>query len=137
VSVARISTLAGDTEGRRQVAHRQLDNIVDLYLRAMREPPPLYCRTSAAWAEAVVRNRSPRTAAEAEWTSKYGLPREDQQEEHVLVLGGVVPFEEVLRAEPRPDESVDGWSNQEESRLGRWACRLWDGLLAHEKLGSR
>ena len=93
-------------------------------------------KTTPAWAEAVVRQRSPRAAAEAEWTSKYRLPREDRQDEHVLVLGGVVPFEEVLRAEPRPDESVDGWSNQEESRLGRWACRLWDGLLAHEKLGS-
>jgi exodeoxyribonuclease V gamma subunit len=137
VSVARIATLAGDTESRRDVACRQLDNIVGLYLRAMCEPPPLYCKTSAAWAEAVFRQRSPRAAAEAQWTSKYRFPREDQQEEHLLVLGGVVRFDEILRSDPRPDESGDGWNDGEESRFGRWACRLWDGLLDHEKVGGR
>jgi exodeoxyribonuclease V gamma subunit len=137
VSVARIATLAGNTETRRDVACRQLDNIVGLYMAAMCEPPPMYCKTSAAWAEAVFRRRSTRAAAEAEWTSDYRFPREDQQEEHILVFGGVARFDEILRSEPHPDESGSGWNDAEPSRFGRWACRLWDGLLEHEKVGTR
>ncbi len=137
VSIARIASVSGDGGARSDVARRQLDTIVDLYFRSMCEPPPLYCKTSAAWAEAVSRNRAPKPAASGEWTSKYGLPREDQQDEHVLVLGGVVSFDELLQLEPHADESGDDWDHQETSRLGRWACRLWAGLLAHEQVTAR
>ncbi len=58
VSVARIAMLAGDADGRYRRACEQLGGIVDLYFRAMREPPPLYCKTSAAWAEAVFRTEA-------------------------------------------------------------------------------
>ena len=84
------------------MAFRQLETIVDLYFRAMREPPPLYCRTSAAWAEAVSRQRPATAAADGEWTSSIFIPREDKSAEHVLVLGGVVPFEELLSSGPTP-----------------------------------
>jgi exodeoxyribonuclease V gamma subunit len=139
VSVARIAPLAGDAAGRRRRACEQLGGIVDLYFRAMREPPPLYCKTSAAWAEAVFRQRPPYAAAAREWTSKFGFPREDLQEEHTLVFGGVVPFDELLGPEPRPDESGEGdqWDERETSRFGRWACRLWGDLLAHEQMTGR
>jgi exodeoxyribonuclease V gamma subunit len=137
VSVARIAVLGEDASARRDVACNQLRTIVDLYFRAMREPPPLYCKTSAAWAEAASRQRPPHIAADAEWTSKFRFPREDQNDEHVLVLGGVVPFDELLRSEPRPDESGGEWDEHEASRLGRWACRLWGGLLAHEQMVDR
>ena len=137
VSISRIATLGADKEARRELALAHLATIVDLYFRAMREPPPLYCRTSAAWAEAAFRNRLAPLAAAGEWTSSFSIPREDKQDEHVLVLGGVVPFEELLSSRPRPDETGDGWDEHEEFRLGRWACRLWDGLLAHEQVVGR
>ena len=53
------------------------------------------------------------------------------------MFGGVVRFDEILQSEPRPGESGYGWNDEEPSRFGRWACRLWDGLLEHEKLGDR
>ena len=137
VSVARIPKLAADADARRDMAFGQLVTIVDLYFRAMREPPPLYCRTSAAWAEAAFRQRPAAAAADGEWTSSIFIPREDKQEEHVMVLGGVVPFGELLSSGPRPDETGDGWDERETSRFGRWARRLWDGLLAHEQVVGR
>ena len=137
VSVARIAQLGADVNARREVACKQLGAIVDLYFRAMREPPPLYCKTSAAWAEAGFRNRPPQVAAAGEWTSKFRYAREDQNDEHVLVLGGVVPFDELLQPGPRQDESGGEWDEEEASRFGRWAHRLWDGLLAHEQVSGR
>ena len=114
-----------------------LEMIVDLYLLAMREPPPLYCETSAAWAEASSRQRSPERAARNEWTSQFAKRGEDKDPEHVLVLGGVVPLEEITGAAPKSDESGGGWDDSEPTRLGRWAHRLWDPILAHEKITAR
>ena len=31
-------------------------------------------------------------------------------------------------------EEGDGWATDEPSRLGRYARRLWGGLLAHERV---
>lgn len=143
VSVARAGRLGSDgarPEGapiRADAAAAYLEMIVDLYFRAMREPPPLYCKTSAAWAEAARRQRSPERAAAAEWTSQFATRGEDREPEHMLVLGGVVGFEEITSTEPRRDESGEGWDESEPTRLGRWAHRLWDGLLAHEQMTAR
>jgi hypothetical protein len=65
------------------------------------------------------------------------MPREDAEEEHRLVLGGTRPYA-ALREEPaRDDERGPGWDPTEASRLGRWARRLWDGLLAVEEVEDR
>jgi exodeoxyribonuclease V gamma subunit len=111
--------------------------IVDLYFRSMCEPPPLYCKTSAAWAEAAKRQSPPVRAASTEWASRFSVPGEDQRPEHILVLGGIVPFEQIAREVARDDETGEGWDESETTRLGRWARRLWDGLLAHEQVGAR
>jgi hypothetical protein len=47
----------------------------------------------------------------------------------VIALGGVLALEELLERPPREDEH---WHPLEESRLGQYARRLWDPLLAHE-----
>jgi exodeoxyribonuclease V gamma subunit len=104
---------------------------VDLYDRGMREPLPLYCRTSAAYASGGDR------AARAEWTSEWNYTKEDAEREHVLVLGGVRSFDELLEAAPRSDENGDGWDGSEPYRFGRCARRLWDGLLAVEEISVR
>jgi hypothetical protein len=56
-----------------------------------------------------------------------------------LVLGGVAGFEWVLAAAgpPRAGEEGDGWAGSAPTLLGRYACRLWDGLLDHEEVVDR
>jgi hypothetical protein len=46
---------------------------------------------------------------------------------------GAPSFDELLGARARPDEYAPGWDADEPRRFGRWACRLWDDLLRHER----
>ena len=85
--------------------------LVDLYDRGMREPLPLACRTSAAYAQACRGRR--RGAAARGVGAGWNSPQEDAEPEHQLVLGGVRPFAELLAEPPRPDEA----------RLGRPTSR--------------
>jgi hypothetical protein len=103
----------------------------------MREPLPLFCATSAAYAAAAVAGLEPHQAAEQEWHSDWRFEREDTELEHQLVLGGVWTFDELLELAPRSDEDGDGWASAEQSRFGRLARRLWDGLLAREEVSAR
>jgi exodeoxyribonuclease V gamma subunit len=111
--------------------------LVDLYDRGMREPPPLFCLTSAAYARAARDERDPVAAARAEWLSEWNRDREDREAEHTLVLGGVAAFEDLLAEPARDDERGPGWDTSEPSRFGRTARRLWDGLLDHEQVDDR
>jgi exodeoxyribonuclease V gamma subunit len=115
VTIARIPPLPGATaDERRAAALGALRELVDLYDRGMREPLPLYTETSAAFAAGA-------NASDA-WTTPYNkTPREDRDEAHVRVLGGVVPFADVLR----------------DPRFEPLAHELWDGLLAVEELEDR
>ena len=40
-------------------------------------------------------------------------------------------------APPAPGESGDGWAGGETTRFGRFALRLWTGLLAAEEVRDR
>ena len=137
VTVARIPPLGADADSRRTAAHEQLAVLLNLYDRAMREPPPLACATSAAYAAAVHAGRAPFKAAGAAWTSGWDYPKEDQDLEHQELFGGVLSFEDLLAQAPRADEAGDGWDTGQPSRLGRWAVRLWAGLLAVEDVQDR
>ena len=121
VSVARIGPVGAD-------ALAQLQILIDLYDRGMREPLPLSCDASAAYAQGGA------AAADKAWTSTFDYPKEDRQPEHVLVYGGSVPLSELLAPAPREDE---GWYEDETSRFGVYARRLWDGLLARESVDDR
>lgn len=134
VTVARIPPpLPGaPAADRREHALARLGVLIDLYDRGMREPLPLYCETSAAYASG---GRAAETLARKAWTSSFGqAPHEDRDDEHVLVLGAGTPFDELLAARPRDDEAGEGWAQDEPTRLGRYARRLWDGLLAVEEV---
>jgi exodeoxyribonuclease V gamma subunit len=140
VRIAWIEPLAADAAQRAAVAREQLGILVDLYDRGMREPLPLYCITSAAYADAVRRGQDPTGAAAAaakEWETEWGFDREDREPEHQLALGGVLTFAQLLDDAPRADECGNGWEDAEGSRFGRLARRMWDGLLAREQVSAR
>jgi exodeoxyribonuclease V gamma subunit len=138
-STATIEPLGLDAETRRSEAVRELGVIVDLFQRGMCEPLPLYCKTSCAWAEAPLRGGSPERAAASAWESGFNGNNEDKQAEHELVLGPGLSFATMVERSgaPRADEAGEGWDPFESSRFGRYACRLWAGLLAREEVVDR
>jgi exodeoxyribonuclease V gamma subunit len=129
--MARIPTLGPDQEARAAAALAHLDVLVDLYARGMCEPLPVYCKTSAAYAAAHPTRRDGK--ARTEWESGYRYDHEDREPVHQLVLGGIVRYDDLIAARPRPGEDGPGWCSDEPSRFGRYARRMWDALLAVEK----
>ncbi|HUE05977.1 MAG TPA: exodeoxyribonuclease V subunit gamma [Acidimicrobiales bacterium] len=137
ITVARLGPLGPDAASRKTVAERHLHVLVDLFLRGMCEPLPLYLRTSAAWAEAVNGGRDPEGAATPAWTSQWRMDKEDKDAEHALVLGADVTFDDMLGMGGAPQGDEGGWEASEPTRFGVYARRLWDGLLAHEQVTDR
>jgi exodeoxyribonuclease V gamma subunit len=139
VSVSTLDPLLSGDGDIRARAVEWLQVLVDLYRRGMREPLPIYCATSAAWAAAASPGSSqgPREAARARWASNWeDFPGEDADPEHAAVLGPEFPFEQLVELLPRPDEEGQGWATNEPSRIGRLAVRLWGPLLSHEHLSG-
>ena len=111
---------------------------MDLYDRGMRQPVPLYCATSQAWAQAAHAGGDPDMAATKVWTTEFGAPpSEDVAPEHKRVFGRVAPFATLLDERPLEDESGSGWDDGAPHRFGRLARRLWDPVLEYEKVGPR
>jgi exodeoxyribonuclease V gamma subunit len=134
VSVATIRPLGDDAESRRAAAIAHLHAMLDVFQRGMREPLPLYCRTSAAWAAASAEGGDPRRAAASSWTSEFKVEKEDREAEHLLVLGGGLTFESMVACSGAPLSDEAAWDPTEPSRFGLYAGRLWAGLLAHEEI---
>ena len=132
VMIALIPPLAADAQARQEIAHTHLATLVDVYDRGMREPLPLYCLTSAAYAQAAARGGDPLAAARAAWTSEWTFDKEDKDLEHELVLGSVVDFDHLLVEPPRSDEAGPGWDAAESTRLGAYARRVFGELLSRE-----
>jgi len=118
----------------RDEALAHLGTFVDLWDRGMREPLPIACEASAAYARAASAGENPVTAAAKAWESGWNFPREDAELEHQLVFGGVLAFADLLEDRPRPDERGDGWDETDTTRFGRLARRLWAGALACEEV---
>ena len=105
--------------------------LVDLFERGMREPLPLYCKHLGRLRRGG-RGRQGRTGCSRQ---ANGLRLElheggTRTPSTVLVLGGTRTVDELFAEPPRDDEQGDGWAVDEPSRAGRYARRLWDGLLA-------
>ena len=139
VTIARIGPLAPDAapQPRAQLALAQLQTIADLRDRGLREPLPLACLASAAYARAARDGKDGVRGARAKWQSGFRPDGEDEQPEHRLVHNGALAFDELLAQRPRADESGDGWDAGETTRFGRYARRLWDPLLEHEAVSDR
>jgi exodeoxyribonuclease V gamma subunit len=136
-TVARIALLADDPSSRQRIATEQLSLLLDLYERGMREPLPIACDTSAAYAQAVISGEDGPAAAREAWETVFRFDKEDRQPEHVLVHGDAVPLARLLEPRPRDDEEGPGWDQTETTRFGRYAMRLWRGLLAVEMVSDR
>jgi exodeoxyribonuclease V gamma subunit len=108
-----------------------------VFQRGMREPLPLYCRTSAAWAAAVAEGKDPQRAAAGVWVSEYRFDKEDREAEHILVLGDGLPFGAMVECTGTPLFDEVGWEPSESTRFGLYARRVWDGLLANEEIVDR
>ena len=137
VTVAELPPLEGSPATRRDSATQQLVTLLDLYDRGMREPAPIACRASAAYATARVKGKDPAKAGRSAWESSHKFDSEDKEEEHRLVWGGDSDFDAFLEESPRADEAGEEWDQDETSRFGRYAMRLWTGLLAHEVIEDR
>jgi exodeoxyribonuclease V gamma subunit len=118
VTVARIPALD------RAFAVEQLELLLDLYDRGMREPLPLACRTSAAYAAG--------GNARGEWESDR-FPKEDREPEHELVFPGL-SFDDLLAIPAHADEQ---WEPGEPTRFGQYARRLWGGLIRVEDVSDQ
>jgi exodeoxyribonuclease V gamma subunit len=133
-----LAPLGRGSEALRSDCLRALVVLVDLFDRGMREPLPVYCATSAAWAQAVKAADNPFDKARRKWTSSFDERQGEASEpEHIVVLGGAVGFESLLADAPRDDELGEGWDTSQRARFGRLAMRLWEPLLDHEQLRER
>ena len=103
----------------------------------MCEPLPLYCMASAAYAQAAHMGDDPVAAGRKAWTSAYNYDKEDKEPDHQLVLGGVRTFDELVAEQPRSDEHGQGWDMSQRTRFGRYALRMWNGLLSCERVTRR
>ncbi len=137
VRVAYIPPLGDDPAQRAAVAQAHLEVLVDLYDRGLREPLPLFALTSEAYADAARRGQDPAEAAARAWESGWNFDREDRDAEHRMAFGGVRSLGDLLAPAPTGDETGAGWPDTEDSRLGRYARRLWDGLLEREERSAR
>ena len=130
-ATVRFGSLGDTPDQRRRRALDLLAIIVDLRDRGLREPLPLFTATSHRYA-AQVRDGNPDAleSAGGYWTSTFDWHKEDRDAEHLMVLGGQVPFAELTVDPPAPDESGPEWAMSESTRFGRLARRLWDPILA-------
>jgi len=110
-----------------------LRDLIEVYDRGMREPLPLPIRTGHAWAQAARQGRPPWKDAAQEWVSSDAapMPGERDEREHVLVYGPTSTVAQMAGV-ARNDER---WNN-EPTRLGRYAVRVWDPLIDHERVGA-
>ena len=137
VTIARIASLGEDTAARRDAALAALAVLVDLYDRGMREPLPLACGASAAYAQVAAAGGDAEAAAKREWETVFGFDKEDREPEHLVVFGRAVTAAELIAAAPRLGEVGEGWDLAEATRFGRYARRLWSALLAREVVTDR
>jgi exodeoxyribonuclease V gamma subunit len=121
------------------VAEEHLGVVVDLFKLGMREPLPLYCKTSAAYAAAREAGADDADdVAKKEWeTTQRARTNEDSDAEHVFALGELSFKELVEQSGPTDEDGLARCTPPEASRFGLYARLLWGGLLEHETVHSR
>jgi exodeoxyribonuclease V gamma subunit len=134
--VSTIGPLGPDLSSRRRVGEVSLRRLLGVFADGMREPLPLYCNTSAAYASARVAGADDADgAAGQKWHSNTReVELEDSDRHHVFVLGSELSFAEMVRLSGTSDgdRRCDVLDPPETTRFGLYARLLWDDLLAHE-----
>jgi exodeoxyribonuclease V gamma subunit len=134
--MSTIPSLGPDRPSRQRTAESCLHALVGVFLDGMREPLPLYCNTSAAYAAARVAGADDADRAAAhKWESKQReFDLEDRDRHHEFVLGPHVSFHDMVRLSGTPDgdERCDALDPPEKTRFGLYARLVWDDLLARE-----
>ncbi|HEX3333136.1 MAG TPA: exodeoxyribonuclease V subunit gamma [Acidimicrobiales bacterium] len=139
VTVSRMGPLGPDAASRERLAEEHLGGVVELFKLGMREPLPLYCKTSAAYAAAreAGADDADDVAKKAWETTQRGRNNEDRDAEHLFVLGEL-PFKDLVNLSGRADDGgLDRFTPPETSRFGLYARLLWSGLLEYETVRGR
>jgi len=138
VTVSRMGPLGADAASRKELAEQHLGALTELFKLGMREPLPLYCKTSAAYAAAreAGADDADDVAKKAWETTQRERTNEDKDAEHVFVLGEISYKELVQLSGAADEEGLTRCAPPETSRFGLYARLLWAGLLAHETVRS-
>jgi exodeoxyribonuclease V gamma subunit len=115
VTVVRLPRMEPD----RTLEH--LAALVELFDEGLREPLPIACKSSAAYAEALRSGSDPVKAAAKEWDGPWNFAGEGEDLEHQLAFGGVLSCEDLVERYP----------------FDTYARRLWDDVLAWEQVEHR
>ncbi len=110
-----------------------LDALVALRDTGLREPLPLPPSTSCAYADVRMTGNdadSALEAAEKVWKSSF----EDRDRYHTYVWGTTPDFADLLSQSAGPADQAAGSLEEERSRFGALACRLWWPVLTAETL---
>ena len=137
VTIARIAALAPEPAARRELALKHLQTLADLRDRGLREPLPLACLASAAYARAARDGKNGAHAARMKWQSGFGPTARTSSPStgsSSAALWRSTRCSPSPRATTRP---ATGWDERETTRFGRYARRLWDPLLDHEAVSDR
>ncbi len=131
------AALGADPRSRRDRARERLADVLAIYEDGMRAPLPLYCKTSAAYAERGGGERGLRDARKA-WNSTKYVPGEDADLSHRLVLGGIVDFDDVAAVDaPTPSTERDGRQVGGAHTFESVAQRIWYPILECEQVIDR
>jgi exodeoxyribonuclease V gamma subunit len=132
--------IPGGADERRAIATELMAEVVDLYDRGMRAPLPLACKTSAAFAEATLRDlpddtlwERVRECWEDGWWFDERRLNEQSDRDHIEVWGRAAPLRVLLADRPAPDE--DAWGTGATTRFAALALRLWTPVLRAERGG--
>ncbi|MFN8150281.1 MAG: exodeoxyribonuclease V subunit gamma [Solirubrobacterales bacterium] len=129
--VSRFGGLGADEAERSTRALACLEVLVDLFRRGMREPLPLFCESSAAYAAALRDGKDTSDAirnAAAKFDNQWSFDGEIEDAEHRFVFGDIGSLDDILAIDPLPDEGGAGWFSTE-TTFGLLARRLWNDPL--------
>ena len=128
-----LTSLGPTAAVRADVAATHLGRLAGLLASAARRPLVLPATTAHAYAECRADGDDAATAAQAAaktWDRhSMGWAQAADSPAHLLLLGGTVPFDDLL-AEPADDGDADLGRDPEPHRFGTLAVTLWSPLLA-------